>query len=334
MMKKNNRPNYIPPHLHAIHAAWKALSPHIRTTPVVPWNTLEKSKRLADSTEVMCKLECIQHTGTFKVRAALHITKQLSTMQKKQGIVTISAGNHAIATAYAARMHHTHAKVVVPSSANPYRIKQCKAYGAEIIYCDSIVQGFDICQRIAEREKRYMLHPFEGYGTTLGTATLGFEFIRQVPDLDAIVVQVGGGGLLSGIACAAYAMNPAIAVYGVEPLEADVMFQSYQAGHLVEITPKPAIADSLSPPKSLPYSFHNAFAHTRDVVRVREKQIIDSMKLLFEDCKLGLEPATATALAGLLGPLKHTLHGKKVGVLICGSNIDTQTFTRILNEKT
>lgn len=276
----------------------------------------------------------MQHTGSFKVRAALGILGSLPKTKRSDGVITISAGNHAIATAYAANYYGIDAKVIIPSFANPFRIKACASYGATIIHVENFEEGFSLAKKLEKEESRYFLHPFEGFGTTLGTATLGLEFYQQASVLDCIIAPVGGGGLISGLAVAAKALNPKCQVFGVEPQGAATLSHSLKIGFPGKIPALHSIADSLCVPHSEAYSFHLTQSYVDDVVTVTDSQILESMRILLEEHKLAVEPAAATGLAGLLGPLKLKTHGKKIGVVICGSNIDTQSYLKLLQENT
>jgi threonine dehydratase len=162
--------------------------------------------------------------------------------------------------------------------------------------------------------------------TALGTATLGLEFARQAPDLDALIVPIGGGGLCAGVASAFKLVQPACKVYGVEPEGADSMSRSFEAGTPQTIEKVRTIADSLGAPYALPYSFALCQQNVDDIVLVDDNALRRAMGLLFSEMKLAVEPAGAAATAALTGPLRERLQGKRVGVIVCGANIDFATF--------
>ena len=230
----------------------------------------------------------------------------------------------------AAALAGTHAKVVMLEQSSPARIAACKASGAEILLAPDVHQAFAWAKQIAEEESRTMIHPFEGPLTAEGTSTVGLELMQQVPQLDAVIVPIGGGGLCAGIAAAVKQINPACAVYGVEPEGADSMSRSLRSGQPEKLEKVSTVADSLGAPFALPYSFGVCQRFVDDVVKVSDDALCQAMYFLFRDMKLVTEPATAASTAALLGPLKETLNGKKVGLIVCGANIDTGRYSELL----
>ncbi len=281
-------------------------------------------------TEVWLKLELFQFAGTFKPRGALVNMLALEPAALARGVTAVSAGNHAMAVGYAAGVLGTTAKVVMPRSANPARVEGCRAFGAEVVLVDDVHRAFDEVRRIEREEGRAFVHPFEGRGTALGTATLGFELARQVADLDAVVVPIGGGGLCAGVATAVKLARPSCEVYGVEPEGADTMHRSFAAGHPEAIDQVRTIADSLGAPYAAPYTFSLCRRFVDELVKVDDAALRRSMQLLFEEAKLAVEPAGAAATAALVGPLAEKLRGRRVALVVCGTNIDRETFTRHL----
>ena len=171
----------------------------------------------------------------------------------------------------------------------------------------------------------------EGRSIAVGVGALGMEWLDQAPDLDALVVPVGGGGLVAGVAAAAKQIRPEIAVYGAEPIGADSMFQSLARNEPAQASRVDSIADSLRAPNAREYSFALARRHMDDLGRVNDDEIRRAMQLILQELKMMVEPACATATAAALGPLRERLQGKHVGVLFCGSNIDRATFNRLLS---
>jgi len=313
--------------LAAIEAAHKHIADKVVVTPVHKWRGPAMREAVGDDTEVVLKLELFQHTGTFKARGALINLLSLSADQLASGVTAVSAGNHAIATAFAAQKAGASARVVMLKNANPYRVAACQAYGGEVVFADDVHQAFELVEQIEKEEGRTFVHPFEGELTALGTATLGLEFARQAPQLDALIVPIGGGGLCAGMASAFKLVQPDCQVYGVEPDGADTMTRSFQAGSPQTIEKVRTIADSLGAPYALPYSFALCRANVDDIVRVDDEALRRAMGLLFQEMKLAVEPAGAAATAALVGPLRQRLRGKRVGVIICGANIDFATFS-------
>ncbi|MCP4182420.1 MAG: pyridoxal-phosphate dependent enzyme [Hyphomicrobiales bacterium] len=282
-----------------------------------------------EGANISLKLECYQHTGTFKARGALSVASAIPVEDRVSGITAVSAGNHAIAAAWAARQLDLSAKVVMQSTANPYRIALAREQGAEIIMKEPGAPSFAEAERLVKDEGRTLIHPFEGPNTTLGAAGVGLEIMTDLDDVEAVVVAVGGGGLIGGVAAAVKTINPDCKVYGVEPAGADSMSQSLASGQPVTLDKIDTIADSLSPPMALPFGFAICQRYVDEVVTVSDDEICAGVVLLQEDAKLAVEPAAGAALAGALGPLRQKLSGKKICILICGANIDTNTYADV-----
>lgn len=294
-------------------------------TPVMRCHAIEAA--LGNETEVYAKLEFLQQTGTFKARGALATLRGLPPEEREQGVVAVSAGNHAIATAFAAQATGTSAKVVMMRTANAARVASCKGYGAEVVFADDVHEAFELANTIRDKEHRVFVHPFEGPAVALGTGTMGLEICEQVMDFDAIIIPVGGGGLIAGISNAVKQMRPTAHVIGVEPEGADTMHRSFASGYPEAIDAVTTIADSLGAPFAAPYSFALTRDNVDQLVLVNDLQLRETMGLLFQQMKFAVEPACAAATAALLGPLKESLAGKRVVVVMCGSNIDWKTFS-------
>jgi threonine dehydratase len=318
------------PSLDEIREAHARLAPHVRLTPVWPWRSDALRALLAGDTDVVLKLELLQHGGSFKPRGALQNMLGMDDDARTRGVTAVSAGNHAIAVAFAARVVGTSAKVVVPRTASPVRIAMCRAYGGEVVLVDDVHEAFARVREIETTEGRTFVHPFEGRLTALGTATLGLEFAEQADmaggPLDALIVPIGGGGLCAGMAAAVKQAYPACAVYGVEPTGADTMYRSFLSGKPESLERVRTIADSLGAPHAAPYSFALCREFVDEIVLVDDDAICRAMALLYADVKLAPEPAGAAATAALLGPLRDRLAGKRVGAIVCGGNVDVASF--------
>jgi threonine dehydratase len=316
--------------LDDIRAARRQLGDLVLTTPVQQMSGPSVEAAFPSGTRVFLKLELFQRTGSFKPRGALLNMLALSDAERARGVCAISAGNHAIATAYAAQRLGTSAKVVMVASANPFRIGQCRLYGAEIEFAADVHAGFRRVREIQESESRAFIHPYEGLRVALGTGTLAVEFMEQVPDLDAVIVPIGGGGLASGVSTAVKLMRPGCEVFGVEPFGADSMYRSFAAGKPVAIEKVETIADSLGAPFATPMSYALCRAHIDELVRVTDEELVGAMRFLLEHARLAVEPAGAAATAALLGPLAARLAGRRVGLIVCGANIDAAGFARLV----
>ncbi|HTN11411.1 MAG TPA: pyridoxal-phosphate dependent enzyme [Acetobacteraceae bacterium] len=312
----------------SIAATRAALAPHIATTPVMQRDDMPG----LDGITAQFKFELLQHSGTFKARGAFANLLALSPEARARGVTAISAGNHAIAVAYAAMRLGVSAKVVMIRTASPARVALVHRYGAELLLAEDGASGFAMVRRIEADEGRSFVHPFNGLNTILGTATLGAEWAEQSarPDqrgLDAVVLPIGGGGLAAGAATALKLALPKLAIYGVEPEGADGMAQSFRANGPLKLGHLSGIADSLMAPHTEAYSYGLCHRALDGLVTVSDAQLRAAMALLFAELKLAVEPACAAATAAALGPLRQRLAGKRVGLLLCGSNTDAATFT-------
>lgn len=314
------------PNLEEIRALAKRLGDQILPTPVIRCPAIEA--KIGGGTRVHAKLEFLQHTGTFKARGALATVSGLDADELQRGVTAVSAGNHAIATAFAAKTLGTTAKVVMISSANPSRVQACKNFGAEVVFERDVHKAFDVARRIQEEEGRVFVHPFEGPSIALGTGTLGLEMCKQVPDFDAVVIPIGGGGLIGGASNAIRQQIPDAEIIGVEPEGADSMHRSFASGKPEGISEVATIADSLGAPYAMPYSFSLVRANVDRLALVDDILLRRTMGFLFSAMSIAVEPACVASTAAILGPLRSSLQGKRLLLLMCGSNIDWATFYR------
>ena len=314
--------------LDQIRATRRLLGSRVAETPVWHWQDRDLAAIVGSDTQVLLKLELFQHTGTFKPRGALTVMLSLEPAVLARGVTAVSAGNHAIAVAYAAKLLGTSAKVVMPKSANPLRVARCGDYGAEVVLVEDVTAAFALVEEIQANEGRTFIHPFEGPLTCAGTGTVGLEFSEQAGELDAVLIPIGGGGLIAGMAAAFKQLQPRCQVIGIEPVGADTMYRSLATGTPQRIDKVRTIADSLGAPYSTPYTLGLCRRYVDEVILLEDDDMRRGMALLFRSMKLAAEPAGATATAALCGPLRDRLAGKRVGVLVCGSNIDLATFQR------
>lgn len=316
--------NTDPPSMDEIRQLGKELGDRIVRTPTVecPWG----DEIFGQATQVRGKLEFLQRTGTFKARGALANLLSLTHSQREAGVTAVSAGNHAIAVAYAASVVGTTAKVVMLEHSNPARVAACEALGAEVIRVADVHLAFQRVREIEADEGRAFIHPFEGHGVLLGTGMVGLEMIEQWPDMDMLIVPVGGGGLIAGISNAVKQLKPDCEIIGVEPTGADTMSRSFASGQPESLDAVKTIADSLGAPFALPMSFAAARDNVDRLVTIEDDEIAAAMGFLFRKMKVAVEPACAAATAALLGPLKSSASGRKIMLTFCGSNIDWQTW--------
>jgi threonine dehydratase len=333
-MGERERRNLTVPTIDDIRANRARLGDFIITTPIRHLVDGAVAAAVGASTQVWLKEELFQRTGSFKPRGALSVMLDLDEAALARGVTGVSAGNHAISLGYCARILGSTAKVVMPKTANAFRVQLCRELGVTVELVDNVTAAFARVKEIESTEGRTFVHPFEGPKTALGTASVGMEFIDQVRErgasLDAVIVAAGGGGLTGGVACAVKQMSPDTAVYVVEPEGADTMYRSFKTGSPQSIDAVRTIADSLGSPRCEPYSFALNRQFVDEVVLVNDDQIREAMRLLFRSAKLAVEPAGAAALAALMHPLRSRLDGKSVGIVVCGANIDPESFAKHL----
>jgi threonine dehydratase len=312
------------PDIEDIRVLRDSLARTIIRTPSIRCAGIEDM--LGNRTIVFGKLEFLQYTGTFKARGASAVLGSLNDSQIEAGVTAVSAGNHAIATAYAAKIAGAHAKVVMIASANPSRVAACRDYGGEVIMADNAHSAFELAEQIQKDEGRFLVHPYEGPDIATGTGTVGLEIFEQVAKIDAVVVSVGGGGLIGGISNAIKQLQPDCEVIGVEAEGADSMHRSFASGKPESIEKVRTIADSLGAPYALPYSFALCKANVDQLVLVSDNSLRESMGHLYKCMKIAVEPACAASTAAIMGPLRNQLAGKRVVLVFCGSNIDWPTW--------
>lgn len=318
--------------VESLNRVAEAISPHVLSTPSVRWPVPASGG--GPDIELYMKLELMQQTGSFKVRGAINSIMNLISSHPGDdtfpGVTAFSAGNHAIATAYAARTLGVTAKVVMPRTANAFRVERCKAYGAEVVFGDTISDLLAIVRKIQEQEERYLVHPFEGLHTVQGTATVGLELCNDLDHLDAVLVPVGGGGLIAGIAAAVKQLQPQCEVIGIEPAGASGMQQSLLAGEPADAVSVNTIADSLGAPMHAPLTFNLVRQCVDEVVSVSDDDLRTAMRQLFTDMKLAVEPACAASIAALNTCLSSRFNHRRVAAIACGSNIDQATYQKLL----
>lgn len=313
----------------AIAAARERIAPHLAPTPIHRLRDAATDRLVGDG-EVHLKLELLQRTGSFKARGALNTLLTLSEGDRRRGVVAVSAGNHAIAVAFAAQVVGAPATVVMHRAADPYRVAACRGQGAEVILADDIADAFATMERIRDEEGRVPVHPFEGARTLEGTATVGAEIAEQVPGVELAIVAVGGGGLIAGIGAALRAAAPGCRVVGVEPTGAAGLAASFAAGRAADAVEVDTIADSMGAPMHTAGTFEVCREVVDELVTVDDDAMCAAMAFGYDAVKLALEPAGAASLAALLGPLRGQAAGTRTVAVLCGSNIGEATFARYL----
>ena len=281
--------------------------------------------------QVYCKLEHLQRTGSFKERGARNALTLLDNAQRRAGVIAASAGNHALGLAYHSRLLGIPATVVMPRFAPLTKIVNCRKLGAKVIlHGANIGEARDCAMELVREQGLTYINGFDDPAIIAGQGTIGLEIARQVPDLDAIIVPIGGGGLIAGIALALRKLKPGVRIIGVEPRRAASWAAAVAAGYPVEIAMEPTLADGLSVPKV----GTNAFRIGRDlldrVLAVDEHDIARAILRLMELEKALVEGAGATPLAACFSGKLAELAGKKVVLPLCGGNIDLTTLDRVI----
>jgi threonine dehydratase len=306
---------------------------HARIAGTVHRTPLNGSRSLASlsgASRVELKCENLQKTGSFKARGALNKLGQLSTEERARGVVTVSAGNHAQALAWAAQQTGVHCTVVMPAAAVRSKVDASRGYGADVILHGTSMDAFQRARDLSSSDGFVFVHPFDDDHIIQGTGTVGLELLEQSELPDVVVVPIGGGGLIAGVAVAIKESNPAIRVIGVEPMAATVMRQSVDAGRALRVVPNPTIADGLAAPMAGERNFEIVQRYVDDIVLVSEEEIVHAMQMLLSRCKLLAEGAGAAATAALLAgkiPLKGT---EKVVAVLSGGNVDLERLSGAL----
>jgi threonine dehydratase len=275
------------------------------------------------------KCESFQKTGSFKARGALNAVLQLDEAQRKRGVVTVSAGNHAAALAWAAALVGTECITVMPEAAPRSKVEATRGYGGIVEQIGGERQRiFDRAQQIAS-EGRIMVHPFEDDQVAAGAGTVGLEILEQAPRASTIVVPIGGGGLIAGIAVAMKESRPNLRIVGVEPEGANAMRRSLDAGAPQRVEPK-TVADGLAAPMAGAMTYEVVRRYVDDVVVVSDDEIIAALRDLLLYAKLVVEPAAASGLAALATGKVRADAGSDVVVVLSGGNVDLERLKSLL----
>ncbi len=314
--------------LEAIIEAQKVLKGVTLPTPLQPSQTFST----LSGCSVYLKPECLQKNGAFKIRGAYYMLSRLSKEQRERGIVTFSAGNWAQGASYAGFLLGTPVTVVMPENANPRKAAATRGYGGEVVlFGRNSNELFQKAKQLAQQKGAILINPLENPDMIVGEGTLGLEILEEKPDVDGIVVPVGGGALIAGIASAAKQRNPSVKVYGVQPEGADAMARSLKKGKVVELERVDTIADGLAVKKPSEHTFRVIQKTVDDIVLVSDEEIKEAIYLLLERAKLVVEPAGAASLAALLYKRVKISPDQKLVAVLTGGNIDFQLLIGILS---
>jgi threonine dehydratase len=284
----------------------------------------------ATGNEVFLKLDNHQKTGAFKERGALNKLLTLSEKERSHGVITASAGNHAQGLAYHAGRHGIHALICMPLTTPLIKVSAAKGYGAEVVLSGANYdEAYEEAVRRSQHEKRTFVHAFDDEAVIAGQGTLGLEILQQHPDVEAIVVPIGGGGLIGGIACAVKETKPGVQVFGVQPARLPSMQVAIAEGKPVTLSPAATIADGIAVRRAGDRTLPMVQRYVDQIVTVDEEEIANAILLLLEREKTLAEGAGAAAMAAVVNH-KLPLSGKKIAVLVCGGNIDVTLLSRII----
>lgn len=317
----------VPPTIDDIRAAAVRIAPHLHHTPLLGSHSLSE----LTGYKLSFKCENLQKTGSFKPRGAVNRIATLDPEAADRGIITISAGNHAQGVAYAAARLGIKAVVVMPETAVASKVEATRSYGAECILHGDVHSAFEKLQEVQQDRGLTLVHPFDDPMLIAGQGTVGLELLeKDGAPFDAVVVGVGGGGLIAGVATALSSLAPETRVFGVEPEGAATMTLALAAGSVVRLDDLNTIADGLVPPFVGELNLAVVEHLVESVVRVTDVEIRYAMALLLERMKLLVEPAGAAALAALMNGKIPVERGTRVAVILSGGNVDVQRLAELL----
>lgn len=325
--------------LESIRMARQRIAPYVRHTPLLPLPMMHSNL----PAHLRLKLENLQVSGSFKARGAFNNLLQASQEQRQRGVMVASGGNHGLAIAYAAARLNIPATIYLPTTASADRANRIIAQGATVLrFGDNPSDALQRAQEHAANEGLLYIHPFDADWTIQGTGTLGLELLDDLPELDCVLIAIGGGGLIGGMAAAIKQMRPDVWIIGVEPVGAAKMQASIRAGHVVALPHITTIADTLAPRMVGTRTLALAQRYVDEIVLVDDAQMVEAMRWLWTECNQLVEPAGAAVIAALLSgavtlgpasphPCTHPV------ALICGGNAAAEcVFTayaeRITNE--
>ena len=302
-------------------SAHERIKPYIHKTPVLTSRYLNE----LTGAELFFKCENFQKAGAFKVRGACNAVFGLSEDKAALGVATHSSGNHALSLSYAAGRRGIPVTVVMPHTAPQAKKDAVRGYGGKIIECEPSTSSREaVFAKVVAASGADFVHPYNDPRVIAGQATCSLELLSQVPDLDAVIAPIGGGGMISGTCLTLSNLAPEVAIYAAEPLNADDAARSLKAGYIIADDAPNTVADGLKVPlKELTWHFVSHFVS--DIFTATEEEIIDAMKLTWKRMKIVIEPSCAVPLAAILKN-PEIFRGKRVGVIITGGNVDLDTL--------
>ncbi len=305
------------PNAQDIIKAEERIEKYIHRTPVFTSTQINEQLGI----KVFFKTENLQKVGAFKMRGAANAVLSLTKEQLKKGVATHSSGNHAQALALAAKLKGIPAYIVMPENAPEVKVAAVKQYGAEVIFCEANLMARETTlNEVVEKTGATFVHPYNNYDVIAGQATAAKELIEDTDHLDAIFAPIGGGGLMAGTLLSSQYFGNKVPVYGAEPLGADDAYRSLKAGKIIPMESPNTIADGLRTSVG-ERNFPIIKKYIKEIITVSDEEIVEAMRLVFQYLKLVVEPSGAVPFASLI-KAKSKFQGKKVGVILCGGNID------------
>lgn len=309
------------PGLSDIRSAAERIYPYAIRTPVLTCTSLDKQV----DTFVFMKCENLQKVGAFKFRGACNAVFSLSDQEAERGVATHSSGNHAQALALAARLRGIPAHIVMPKNAPEVKKAAVAGYGGQITFCEPTLDDREkSLAKVVRKTSATMIHPYNNHQVVAGQGTATLELLEDIPNLDAVIAPVGGGGLLSGTAIATKGISPQIRVIAAEPEMADDAYRSLQSGHIIPSEKPQTIADGLLT-SLCDLTFAIIQKHVEQIVTVSEASILETMRFIWERAKIVIEPSAAVPI-GLLWERKIDLRGLRVGVILSGGNVNLDSL--------
>jgi threonine dehydratase len=301
--------------------ARKRVSAHAYHTPLLT------SRLLSERTgfDIRLKAEMFQRGGSYKIRGPLNKIPQLTAEEKRRGVICSSAGNHAQGVALAAKIHGVRAVVVMAENATPSKVEATRGYGAEVILHGRIWdEANEKMKQLAAEHGYTVVHPFDDLQLITGQGTLGLEIYDDFPEVDVVVVPIGGGGLISGVSTALKARNPKIRIIGVESSDGPAMKRSVEAGHLVTLDHIDCIIDGLRVKRVGENTFRIVRDYVDEIVTLPDAEIFDAMLWIMSHAKVVVEGAAAAPVAALLDGLIRAEKGSKVACVLSGGNVNLE----------
>jgi threonine dehydratase len=316
----------LPVTLADIQKARERISPYIQPSPLLRTRTIGEMS----DTHLWLKAENLQRTGSFKIRGALNAILQLTPEQRERGVITMSAGNHGQGLAYAASLANVRCVVFMPENATPTKVAAIRGYVAEARFAPTMQEVYGAMDAFREEHGLYYVHPFGDPAIIAGQGTVALEILDSLPDVEAITVGVGGGGLFAGTLIASKSVKPTVRVVGVEPVGAPTVTNSLRAGKPVALESLDTVADGLAAPFGAELTQTIISSLADDIVLLEDEEFVKALRLILERAKLLVEPSGAAGVAALLTKTAGVPAGALTVAILSGGNIDLAKLKSLL----